>query len=122
MVEAGRSPGNYGQSQRMIEELASKIRSAGLFEVITPPDTRFQSQLDSIIKGKFNELFGLKVWLRTAELTLKDLSSLRRKQIGDAFQMPGVFLLSNGEILEQYVHARASDRPDYQQLSACCVT
>lgn len=75
-----------------------------------------------LLKANFGQLFGLRVWLRTAELAVKDLSLLRRKQIGDGLQMPGVFLIHEGNMLESYRHARASDRPDYDILSACCKT
>ena len=72
-----------------------------------------------LLKGKFNQLFGLQVWLRTAQVAVKDIAVLRRKQIGDGFQMPGVFLVHKGELLESYIHRRASDRPDYISMSSC---
>ncbi|MEL6124100.1 MAG: AhpC/TSA family protein, partial [Bacteroidota bacterium] len=65
-------------------------------------------------------LFGLKVWLRTAELAIKDLRWLKMQQIGDGFQMPGVFLVENGMVKERYIHKRASDRPNYAGLISCC--
>jgi hypothetical protein len=42
-------------------------------------------------------------------------------QIGDGFQMPGVFVISKGEIKERFIHRLSSDRPDYLQLASCCV-
>ena len=86
---------------------------------ISDPECQYYEAF-GLVKGSFNQLFGLKVWLRTAQLTIKDLTKLRRKQIGDGFQMPGAFLIHNGELREKYIHSRASDRPDYLQLTACC--
>ena len=71
-----------------------------------------------LLKGNFSQLYGLKVWLRSAELAIQDLRRVRMKQIGDGFQMPGVFLLHNAEVGEAYRHQRTSDRPDYRRIIA----
>ena len=71
-----------------------------------------------LIKGQFNQLFGLQVWLRTAQVAIKDLAALRRRQIGDGLQMPGVFLVHEGQVLSSYIHKRVSDRPNYKELSS----
>jgi len=84
---------------------------------VSDPDCDFYDKF-GLVKADFGQLFGLRVWLRSAELAIKDLRAIRRKQIGDGFQMPGVFLISKGEIKKQYIHTRASDRPDYKALSA----
>ena len=41
-------------------------------------------------------------------------------QLGDGFQMPGVFIIREGEVREEFIHKLASDRPDYEQLVKCC--
>ena len=56
MIESGPSNGNYEQSNRMIAELASQVRSAGLFEVVTPRNTQLSSHMDNILNGRFHEL------------------------------------------------------------------
>ena len=86
-------------------------------EHVSDPDCNFYAAF-GLVKGTFNQLFGLKVWLRTAQLTIKDVSKLRRKQIGDGFQMPGAFLIHQEKVINKYVHSRASDRPDYMALSS----
>ncbi|MEL6389186.1 MAG: peroxiredoxin-like family protein [Bacteroidota bacterium] len=88
-------------------------------EHVSDPDCVFYTQF-GLLKGSFNQLFGLKVWLRTAELAIKDLRRLKMQQIGDGFQMPGVFLVENGMVKERYIHKRASDRPNYAGLISCC--
>ncbi len=70
-------------------------------------------------RGTLGQLFGLKSWLRG--FTAGILSGhLVGKLAGDGFQMPGVFLISRGEIIKTFRHASAADRPDYTQL-ACAV-
>lgn len=71
-------------------------------------------------KGSFSQLFGLKNFIRGFENTMKG-NFIGIKQIGDGFQMPGLFLLRNGRVMDSYIHASAADRPDYDQLIACCV-
>lgn len=92
----------------------------GLLDVehISDPECKYYDSF-GLIKGKFNQLFGLQVWLRTAQVAVKDLSVLRRRQIGDGFQMPGVFLIHDGKVKASYIHQRASDRPNYLQLTSC---
>ncbi len=36
---------------------------------------------------------------------------------GDGFQMPGVFLLHRGQVLREFRHESAADRPDYLALA-----
>ena len=70
-------------------------------------------------KGKFSQLFGLQVMIRGFESsTLKGHGI--GPFIGDGFQMPGVFLVQNGVIREQFILKLASDRPDYDHLVSCC--
>jgi len=85
---------------------------------VSDPDCKYYESF-GLIKGKFNQLFGLQVWLRTAQVAVKDISALRRKQIGDGFQMPGVFMIHQGKVINSYVHERASDRPDYLEMTNC---
>jgi len=72
-----------------------------------------------LAKGNFNQLFGLKNWMRGFNATMKG-TSFSLKHIGDAFQMPGVFVLCDGEIKCSYIHQIASDKPNYEVLSKCC--
>ena len=102
-------------SHEVAESYFNDYNVSGL-DHVSDPDCNYYDQF-GLIKGNFGQLFGLQVWLRTAQLAVKDLSQLRRKQIGDGLQMPGVFLLHKDEILSQFVHGKASDRPDYLALT-----
>ena len=62
-------------------------------------------------RGTFGQLFGLRVWLRgLVGLFAGHGLNIPRQ---DAWQMPGVFLLKDGEVKAAYRHARVSDRPHY---------
>ena len=43
------------------------------------------------------------------------------KKLGDSTQMPGVFILMDGEVKEQFIHRHAAEQPDYEKLLSCCV-
>ncbi len=73
-----------------------------------------------LLKGNFNQLYGLQIWLRGIQSTVLEGNSFSFKQIGDGLQMPGVFYILNGKIREQFVHSRISDRPNYLDLIDCC--
>ena len=86
---------------------------------ICDPNCKLYQQF-GLVKGSFQQLFGFNVWLRGVEANIKHKYGLGRF-LGDAFQMPGVFVIRNGTIREQYIHKQASDKPNYQEMAACCV-
>lgn len=74
-----------------------------------------------LVRGSFTQLFGLQTWIKGYQINRKQqLQQESGQHLGDSFQMPGVFLLRNGEIVERFIHQKASDRPDYGKLAACC--
>lgn len=74
-----------------------------------------------LVKGSFNQLFGLQNLIRGFEATMKG-AIIGIKQIGDGFQMPGIFLIENGRITNQFIHNSVSDKPDYDRLVSCYTT
>ena len=72
-------------------------------------------------KGNFHQLFGLHAWIRGFDAGLVQGHWVGTQQLGDGFQMPGVFSIDRGRIAERFIHKLASDRPDYWGLLACCV-
>jgi peroxiredoxin len=64
------------------------------------------------------QLVGLMGWIRGFESAVIEGrgAALDREEIGDGLQMPGVFILHRGEILNAFVHRRTHDRPDYMEL------
>ncbi|MEM6726380.1 MAG: peroxiredoxin-like family protein [Bacteroidota bacterium] len=73
-----------------------------------------------LVKGNFNQLFGLNVWMRGIQAGVLQVHGIG-SYVGDGFQMPGVFMIQNGCIREKFVHNKVSDKPDYERLAACCV-
>jgi peroxiredoxin len=73
-----------------------------------------------LTKGNFGQLFGLSTWIRGFELRKKGIA-YSMDQIGDSFQMPGIFLLHDGKVIDSYIHKTISDKPDYDKLIQTCV-
>ncbi|MEZ5038377.1 MAG: SelL-related redox protein [Saprospiraceae bacterium] len=74
-----------------------------------------------LMKGTFTQLFGLQTWIRGFQAGVMDGHGIG-SQLGDGFQMPGVFVIQDGEIKEAFIHKLASDRPDYEGLVKHCCT
>lgn len=85
---------------------------------ISDPECRYYAAF-GLTKGTFTQLFGLQVWLRGFQGPVLEGYGLG-SQLGDGFQMPGIFVIQEGVIKEQFIHKLSSDRPDYIALSKCC--
>lgn len=70
-------------------------------------------------KGSFSQLFGLNIWARGYQLRKKGLK-FSGKKLGDSLQMPGIFVIHKGEIVDSYIHKSISDRPNYDKFINCC--
>ncbi len=85
---------------------------------ISDPECQFYAEF-GLVKGNFSQLFGFQNWSRAFNTgVLKGYGWAN--QIGDGFQMPGIFVLSNGEVKASFVHKFASDQADYDELAKCC--
>lgn len=102
------------------EELATtyfeEYKLAGVTH-ISDPDLSLYEYF-GLFKGKFSQLYGLKVWLRGLKVSIIDKHGgpVVNKELGSVNQMPGVFILKNGEIKAKFVHKTAAVRPDYMKL------
>jgi len=72
-------------------------------------------------KGSFTQLYGLQTWFRGFAPENKENKLEVSKSLGDATQMPGIFHMLGGRVLESYIHKVASDKPDYLHLVECCL-
>ncbi len=81
---------------------------------ISDPDRRLY-QMFGLDRGGIRELFGLKVWLRGVTAGLFAGHGIGGAR-GNPFQMPGVYVFSDGNLVSGYQHSQASDRPDYLGL------
>lgn len=91
----------------------------GGIEHISDPDCQYYTAF-GLVKGSFRQLFGLSSWIRGFQAGVVEGHGIG-KQMGDEFQMPGVFIVQGNRIREQYIHKLSSDRPDYEKLAECCV-
>jgi hypothetical protein len=74
-------------------------------------------------RGTPQQLFGLMNWIRGFQAGVIEGHGFayHGEEIGDGFQMPGVFVLHKGQILNSFIHGNAWDRPDYDQIVGACV-
>jgi peroxiredoxin len=86
-------------------------------ETVSDPDRRLYRALE-LPRGRFSQLFGLRVWLRGFLATLNGHMVGRLE--GDGFQMPGTVVLRHGEVVARHEHRDAADRADFAGL-ACGV-
>ena len=68
-------------------------------------------------RGGLLQVMGPKAWQRGFEAFFKGGHTVGLP-LGDTLQMPGVFLIQGGQILQSYVHETSADRPDYAALAA----
>ncbi len=69
-----------------------------------------------ITKGTFSQLYGLRTWIRGFGAKKAGFELEMAKNLGDSTQMPGIFLIHKGKIVDTFIHKNASDRPDYGRL------
>lgn len=84
-----------------------------LEEHISDPDMTLYEYF-GLQKGTFRELYGLKVWSRAISLKFGVEFT---KPLGNMRQMPGVFLLKSGKIINSFIHKSTADKPDYLEIS-----
>ena len=72
-----------------------------------------------LLKGTFQQIMGLQVIMKGFQSAILEGNGLSTP-IGDGFQMPGIFVIQNDNIIQSYRHRRSSDRPDYLALIQCC--
>jgi len=103
------------------ETAEKNFNKFGLLNVthVSDPNCRYYTAF-GLVKGSFNQLFGLQSLIRGFSAGIKN-GQAPSAQIGDGFQMPGVFVIDRGELKESFIHNLSSDRPDYLQLASCCV-
>lgn len=86
---------------------------------ISDPTCRFYTAF-GLTKGTTTQLFGLQTWIKGFNSSVLKGRGVGLP-VGDGFQMPGVFVLQDGEVKEEFIHKVVSDRPDYVGLvKNCC--
>jgi len=71
-------------------------------------------------RGTPQQLFGLMNWIRGFQAGVLEghgvAPMLQNSDLGDGFQMPGVFVLHKGETVRSFIHQHPYDRPDYEEI------
>ncbi len=66
------------------------------------------------------QLLGLMNWIRGFQASVLEGHgadpNMDNPELGDGFQMPGVFVLYKDEIRRSFIHRYAYDRPDYEEI------
>lgn len=103
-------------AEEYFEELGLKVDYH-----ISDPECQLYERF-GLVKATTRELFSFQVMLKSAESAVVRGNWPRANRIGDGFQMPGVFIINSGVIIDSYIHKRISDRPDYSKMIDCCET
>ncbi len=106
-------------SNEIAEKYFKEFNLAGVKHISDPEKNHYQAF--GLRKGSFTQLYGLSTWFRGFAPENKENKLEISKSLGDATQMPGIFHILDGKILESYIHNVASDKPDYLHLIECCL-
>jgi hypothetical protein len=98
------------------EQSAERMAKYGLSDVsrIHDPQQTLYKAFD-LKRATLGQVFELKVWQRGLEAFANGHGV--GMLAGDGLQMPGVFLLHHGQVLREFRHESAADRPDYLALA-----
>ncbi|MFZ1749240.1 MAG: SelL-related redox protein [Saprospiraceae bacterium] len=88
-------------------------------EHVSDPECKYYAAF-GLVKGSFSQLFGLKTWIRGFEVAATKQLMASKTRIGDGFQMPGIFLLKDGEVIESFIHNSVADKPNYESFIEVC--
>ena len=98
----------------LAKEYFQEFKLSGVIH-ISNPDKKYYRAF-GLLKGTVSQLYGLSTWIRGFGPKTKGLKLELSEQLGDSTQMPGMFLINQGEIIKQFVHRRASHRPNYEEF------
>ena len=107
----GVTPVIVHQSEPIVGQSFLEDYALGDWHHISDPEQRLYRAL-GLQRGTFGQLFGLQVFKRGWEAGVCQNHGIGSLD-GDGFQMPGLVLLQNNQIVYRYDFKDASDRPDY---------
>ena len=102
------------------EKILKKYNLAGL-NTIADPQCIYYARF-GLLKSTPSQLFGFTAWVRTIEYAyVKASHGIQFPPIGDGFQMAGMFMLQNGEIINRQQQQEVYDIPDdFEGFVSCC--
>ena len=88
---------------------------------VSDPEKKYYAAF-GLGRGTPQQLFGLMNWIRGFQAGIMEAHgfALQSESMGDGFQMPGIFLLQQNEIVNSFIHEFAWDRPDYDEIVSVC--
>lgn len=98
---------------RAIEELLVKYGLSGLDRICDGEQKLYRAF--GLKRGKLLQLIGLRVFFRGIQAAILGRHGIGRVS-ADGFQMPGLFLIFRGRVLQRLRHRTAADRPDYAAI------
>ncbi len=100
------------------EAAAKWMAKYGLSDVpqFADPQTRLYRAF-GLERGGVRQLFGKAVWWRGFQAAILQRHGVGKME-GDGFQMPGAFLIRDGQIVRAVRHQTAADRLDYAELAS----
>ena len=102
--------GNEEQAQKFF----SKFGAQDEHRVSDPEKNLYRAF--SLKRGTFSQLFGMRIWKREVRDRMFLTYGVGRI-IGDSFQLPGVFLVHQSQVLKSFRHESVADEVDYIALA-----
>lgn len=106
---------HHGRSSTM-ESLLRKKGLGGLDNIYDSDRSLYRAF--GLRRGSASQVFGFRIWPRAFSALRKHGAGL---PAGDPFQMPGVFLLHQCELVQSFRPRRISEQPDYEQINSSVV-
>lgn len=103
--------------KEIAERYFRRYELEGVAHISDPECTYYKAF--GLIKNTITQLFGLQFFMRGFQAAIID-GHVPGTLLGDDFQMPGIFIIQEGEIRESFIHKLAYDRPNYLELAKCC--
>jgi hypothetical protein len=85
---------------------------------ISDPTCYFYQEF-GLVKVNPSQLLGLRNWIRGFQAGILEGHGfhVNSDDLGDTFQMPGVFFIRNKTVVKAFVHKKPYDRPNYLDLT-----
>lgn len=103
------------QTDDEARDLFSRYGLSDVLRISDPQQTLYQAF--EVARGSLWQVAGPGMWWRAVGSLLK--GHLIGVPNADVFQLPGAFLIHNGQIINAFRGKNSSDRPDYTQLAQC---
>lgn len=107
----------------VLVHMSSETEACDMFDQYGLPGVTAISDPDRILyrafalrRGTPTQLLGWSVWKRGWQAGVQQGHGIGWLR-GDAAQMPGAFVVSDGRVVAQFVHETAADRPDYMDMA-----